>query len=150
MNYYTTPNYMNSYSYNQYPYMQQQQQIPQQFNMQTPQPQSIAAAAQGLNGKIVDGEDVVKATEVPIGGYGVFPKADLSEIYLKTWNNNGTTSIVKFRPVIEQSQAETVDSFTQLMQRIDDIDNKLDSFIKKPQQQQQHQQKSEVMKKNGF
>jgi hypothetical protein len=47
----------------------------------------------------VDSEEMVKATEVPIGSYGVFPKADLSEIYLKTWNNNGTTSIIKFTPV---------------------------------------------------
>jgi hypothetical protein len=51
-----------------------------------------------LNGKLVDGEEMVKATEVPIGSYGIFPKADFSEIYIKSWNNNGTTSIVKFAP----------------------------------------------------
>jgi hypothetical protein len=61
------------------------QPIPQQQNV-------------GINGKIVDSEDIVKATEVPIGGYGVFPKADLSEIYIKTWNNNGTTSILIYKP----------------------------------------------------
>jgi hypothetical protein len=61
------------------------QPIPQQQNV-------------GINGKIVDSEDIVKATEVPIGGYGVFPKADLSEIYIKTWNNNGTTSILTYKP----------------------------------------------------
>jgi hypothetical protein len=37
----------------------------------------------GLQGKVVDGVDMVKATEVMFGGYGVFPKADLSEIYIK-------------------------------------------------------------------
>lgn len=34
---------------------------------------------------MVDSLDVAKATEVPIGGYGIFPKADLSEIYIKSW-----------------------------------------------------------------
>lgn len=39
---------------------------------------------QNLFSKIVDGEEVVKATEVPFGGYGVFPKADLTELYVKS------------------------------------------------------------------
>ena len=55
-------------------------------------PQAVNLPAQNLNqsllGKVVDGEDVVKATEVPFGGYGVFPKADLSELYIKSWNND--------------------------------------------------------------
>ena len=37
-----------------------------------------------LSGKVVDGGEVVKATEVPFGGYGIFPKADLTEIYIKS------------------------------------------------------------------
>ena len=76
MNYYPNNYYLNYPYGNQY----QQQQMPYQAQAQTPQPQ-------GLNGKIVDSQDVVRATEVPIGGYGIFPKADLSEIYIKSWNN---------------------------------------------------------------
>lgn len=80
MNYYPNynPNYYNpSYSYN----------IPYNQNMQPQQTQT-----QTLNGKIVDSKDIVKVTDVPIGSYGIFPKADLSEIYIKSWNNNGTTT----------------------------------------------------------
>lgn len=80
----------------------------------------------GLNGKVVDGEDVVKATEVPIGGYGIFPKADLSEVYLKTWNNNGTTSIITYKP---DKNAETpVQSAVTLdiiAQKIDALETKI-------------------------
>lgn len=50
-----------------------------------------------LNGKIVDSIEMVKATDVPIGGYGIYPKADLSEIYIKSWNTNGTTSIMTYQ-----------------------------------------------------
>lgn len=155
MNYYTTPNYMNSYSYNQYPYVPQAQ-AQQQFNVpaqaQMPAP---PAPAQALNGKIVDGEDVVKATEVPIGGYGVFPKADLSEIYLKTWNNNGTTSVVKFRPIVETPAAdnETGNNFAQLMEKIDGIESKLDSLFASRNQASpppQQKQRNEVIRDNGF
>jgi hypothetical protein len=51
---------------------------------------------------------MVKVAEVPIGAYGVFPKADLSEIYIKTWNNNGTTSIVTFKPVAPVLDSNTM------------------------------------------
>ena len=72
-------------------------------------PQPVPQPAPVINGKIVDSEEMVRATEVPMGGYGVFPKADLSEIYLKIWNNNGTTGVVKYKPeenkaILEQQQ----------------------------------------------
>ena len=37
---------------------------------------------------------MVKATDVPIGGYGVFPKGDFTEIYIKSWNQDGTRQAV--------------------------------------------------------
>ena len=74
----------------------------QQIISPQPQPQTL-----GLNGKIVDSEDVVKATEVAIGGDGIFPKADLSEIYAKTWNNNGTTSVITFQPIATPQKTKT-------------------------------------------
>ena len=76
----------------------------------------------GLQGKVVDGADMVKATEVMFGGYGVFPKADLSEIYIKNWNNNGTTQIITYRPV-EEKAVETKDI---LLEKIQKIEEKLD------------------------
>jgi hypothetical protein len=44
----------------------------------------IPTAAPSLQGKVVDSEEMVKASEVTFGGYGIFPKADLSAIYIKT------------------------------------------------------------------
>ena len=113
MNYYN-PNYYNMYNNPMPPMGVNQNNLPQQNQMM------------GLNGKVVDGEDVVKATEVPIGGYGIFPKADLSEVYLKTWNNNGTTSIITYKP---DKNAETpVQSAVTLdiiAQKIDALETKI-------------------------
>ncbi len=128
MNYLNNPNYLSNYPYNylnQYvPQSQPQQFISQPMAPQTQQPQS-------LNGKIVDSEDVVKATEVPIGGYGIFPKADLSEIYIKSWNNNGTTSIITFKPIIQElKEPEAVqDNSLKIIERLNALDAKIDSLM---------------------
>ena len=91
--------------------------------------------AQILNGKIVDSEDVVKATEVPIGNYGVFPKADLSEIYVKSWNNNGTTNLMTFKPVIPQNQTPQESQLNtaivnEILNKIQSLENKVDEMLK--------------------
>ena len=128
MNYLNNSNYLGNYPYNyvnQYvPQPQPQQFISQPMAPQTQQPQS-------LNGKIVDSEDVVKATEVPIGGYGIFPKADLSEIYIKSWNNNGTTSIITFKPIIQETkELQTVeDNSLKIIERLNALDAKIDSLM---------------------
>lgn len=128
MNYLNNSNYLGNYPYNyanQYvPQPQPQQFISQPMAPQTQQPQS-------LNGKIVDSEDVVKATEVPIGGYGIFPKADLSEIYIKSWNNNGTTSIITFKPIIQEvKESQTVeDNSLKIIERLNALDAKIDSLM---------------------
>lgn len=127
-NYLNNSNYLGNYPYNyanQYvPQPQPQQFISQPMAPQTQQPQS-------LNGKIVDSEDVVKATEVPIGGYGIFPKADLSEIYIKSWNNNGTTSIITFKPIIQEvKESQTVeDNSLKIIERLNALDAKIDSLM---------------------
>lgn len=96
-------------------------------------PQAVNLPAQNLNqsllGKVVDGEDVVKATEVPFGGYGVFPKADLSELYIKSWNNDGTTKITTFKPVETAPEPEPVDTTKIILDKITEIENKLNSLI---------------------
>ena len=128
MNYLNNSNYLGNYPYNyanQYvPQPQPQQFISQPMAPQTQQPQS-------LNGKIVDSEDVVKATEVPIGGYGIFPKADLSEIYIKSWNNNGTTSIITFKPIIQEvKESQTIeDNSLKIIERLNALDAKIDSLM---------------------
>ena len=126
MNGYNPNAYSAGYPYQQYPnypsYMAQ--------NPQIQQPQQMPYAT-GLNGKIVDSEDMVRATEVPIGGYGIFPKADLSEIYIKTWNSNGTTQIVTFKPFLQiEDKTQKTDFSETLMNRIDSLENKIDEYFK--------------------
>lgn len=138
MNYYNPASYYNmNYPYNTYPMTAMQQ--PQMNLMQQQQQPQQNITQPALNGKIVDSADVVKATEVPIGGYGIFPKADLSEIYIKSWNNNGTTSVITFKPVMQEEpnvlQPATNDEISKVLQKIDLLENKLDMLI--PQQQQQ-------------
>jgi hypothetical protein len=120
MNYYPNynPNYYNpNYSYN----------IPYNQNMQPQQAQT-----QTLNGKIVDSKDIVKVTDVPIGSYGIFPKADLSEIYIKSWNNNGTTNIITFKPDTSQPMAEQ-NPIDVILERINQLESKIDNVIKIPE-----------------
>lgn len=114
-------NYMQSYMM---PQMQ-----PQQTMNQMPVQAQPQAAASLLNGKLVDSLDIVKATEVPIGGYGVFPKADLSEIYIKAWNNNGTISITTFKPIVSENDQETADVSNTLIQKMETLEAKLDMII---------------------
>ena len=119
MSYYPTNFYSNYPQYNQPMQMQQPQNI---FYQQS--------QSQTLQGKIVDSEDMVKATDVPIGGYGIFPKADLSEVYIKTWNNNGTTSILTFKPVIVQKEEEEPKiNNSSLYDKMQQLEQKLDDFI---------------------
>ena len=98
MSYYPNNNFYSNYPYNN-PYLSNAAAVAQT-------PTQPAPSASTLQGKIVDGEEMVKATEVPFGGYGVFPKADLSEIFIKTWNGNGTTQITSYRPYFSSDKTE--------------------------------------------
>lgn len=176
MSYYN-PSYYNTNNYPygmQYSFPIQQQQQMNMMPQNQPQPQSAMLNTMqnqnlnsGLNGKIVDSEDVVKATEVPIGGYGIFPKADLSEIYIKSWNNNGTTSVITFHPIApEEKQAQEIQNadseFSKIiLQKIELLENKIDTILNKPittvaieqpaiQQKQINSTKKVEVPKNGF
>ena len=80
-----------------------------------------------LNGKIVDGIEMVKATDIPLGGYGVFPKADLSEVYIKSWNNLGQSNVITYKPIIQQDAPLEVDN-SQLLSKIESLEEKLDQM----------------------
>lgn len=142
---------------NQAAFMQAQSQ---QFYQPAPaalQPQSSSPPI-GLNGKVVDSADVVKATEVPIGGYGVFPRADLNEIYVKSWNNNGTTSVTTYQPVAAAETAtESADHHIALiLQKITTLEGKLDFLLNLPTEQNQTEkmtqnfEEEKVVKKEGI
>lgn len=84
-----------------YPYQYQQprydlQQSQPLFNQQQSiQPQQQA----GLNGKVVQAVEQITANDVPMdGSVAVFPKQDMSEIYTKSWNADGTIRTVVYKP----------------------------------------------------
>lgn len=144
----TYPQYypqMNNYGqqYNpQQPYMdrlaglQQYQQTLQQPQMQM-QPQQMQL---GLNGKMVDVVDQITANDVPMdGSVAIFPKKDMSEIYLKSWTPNGTIATVVFKPALDE-QTNSVSAQPEMkigmdnevtevfMQRFDELKTKLEEL----------------------
>lgn len=123
-------NYYPSNFYSNYPYQNNYSSL----SMQQPQQIQNPIISNTLNGKVVDSIEVAKVTDVPFGGYGIFPKADLSEIYIKTWNNNGTTSVITFKPIIEgkavgEQEKEKESSNNQIIEKIEQLDKKIDSII---------------------
>lgn len=106
----TYPQYypqMNNYGqqYNpQQPYLDRLAGL-QQYQQTLRQPQMQMQTQQmplGLNGKMVDVVDQITANDVPMdGSVAIFPKKDMSEIYLKSWTPNGTIATVVFKPVLE-------------------------------------------------
>ena len=108
---YQVPMMNNPYMQPQNPYMdrmnflQNYQQNLQQPLVPTPMsganqqamPQQIA----GINGRIVQAVENINANEVPMdGSVAFFPKQDLTEIYAKSWNADGTIRTLTFKPVL--------------------------------------------------
>lgn len=91
---------------------QQYPQFAQQNYMQ--QPQQIPGAnaqPQGINGKYVNSPDEVTASDVLMDGtVSLFPKNDLSEIYGKAWQPDGTIKTVVFKPVSEETPTNTYEN----------------------------------------
>ena len=60
-------------------------------------PQQIA----GINGRIVQAVETINPNEVPMdGSIAFFPKQDLTEIYAKSWNADGTIRTLTFKPIL--------------------------------------------------
>ena len=107
-------NFYQNYQYSGYPQMSQMPQSPMVSNLQ---------------GKVVDGIEIVKATDVPFGSFSVFPKGDFGEIYLKTWNNNGTTQIITYKPIVEEETKKEEPNL--ILEKINNIENQLTDLINK-------------------
>ena len=116
MNYYQ-PNLYGNYPYNQYGQFSNSFIQPQQQNNY-----------QMLQGKIVDNIETAKVTDIPFGGYGVFPKADMSEIYIKTWTNNGTTSITVYKPNKEEKKKEENNITELILSKMQVLEEKIDNI----------------------
>lgn len=83
MNY--TPNY-GAYQYNPMASFQRYQQ---------PEP------TQSISGRVVQAVETINPNEVPMdGSVAFFPKQDLTEIYVKGWNADGTIRTLTFKPVL--------------------------------------------------
>lgn len=84
----------------QYPQYAQQNQFMQQPTQQQPQ---------GIVGKIVNDFSELTANDVPMNGSAAFfPKADGSELQVRSWTANGTIQTVVYKPVLDQNQSEGV------------------------------------------
>lgn len=121
--YQTTPMMNNSYMQSQNPYMdrmnflQNYQQSLQQpvagtqmsLANQQPMPQQIP----GINGRIVQEVENINANEVPMdGSMAFFPKQDMSEIYVKGWNADGTINTIVYKPYTAPKDNQTVNSMS--------------------------------------
>ena len=132
----------------QNPYMDRMAQL-QQYQQSLQQPivptQTPVSNQMSALGKMVDSIDVVKATDIPMDGNTYyFPKADGTEVYCKQWLQNGTTRILTFKPVLEDSlnnlpsdteklkislSDEVTDVF---MKRFDELEKRFDDLMHKP------------------
>ena len=106
---YQAPMMNNPYMQSQNPYMDRMNflQNYQQSLQQQPMPQQIA----GINGRIVQAVENINANEVPMdGSMAFFPKQDMSEIYVKSWNANGTINTTVYKPYTAPKDNQTVNS----------------------------------------
>lgn len=151
MNYYPTNFYSNYPQTQQSLYGYNQAQIP---NYQTNQTQMSIQNNQ-IPGKIVDSQEVARVSDIPFGGYGVFPKADLSEVFVKVWNNNGTTSLLCFKPVVEGNIAQeqnkeerryhegsSQNNYDKMQEKIEMLERKIEEL-----QKTQSQEKMQIIKR---
>ena len=108
---YQVPMMNNPYIQSQNPYIDRMNFLQNyQQNLQQPLvPTSMSGANQqampqqivGINGRIVQAVETINPNEVPMdGSVAFFPKQDLTEIYAKSWNADGTIRTLTFKPVL--------------------------------------------------
>lgn len=120
--YFNSPFYNGAYSY----------QTPQPRNMQPTQltPQTNQAQQYntfGLQGKTVDSVDVVKATDIPLdGSVSYFPLVDNSAIITKQLQQDGTSKMIVYRPVIDETEKKQPRYLTQ-----EDLDGQIKNLNSK-------------------
>lgn len=114
--YQAVPMMNNSYMQSQNPYMdrmnflQSYQQSLQQQPMQMNQ-QPMSQQVPGINGRVVQAVENINANEVPMdGSMAFFPKQDMSEIYVKGWNADGTIRTIVYKPYTDPKDNQTVNS----------------------------------------
>lgn len=93
--------YPNAYNTNTQPYATQYQQRPEYQQYQTIQPYGMQnLSANILSGRIVNDQNEILASDVAMDRpYSIFPKNDLSQIYIKSWNPNGIIQTIAYAPI---------------------------------------------------
>lgn len=140
--------YGQQYAYN--PYMNQPRIDNTQNYMQAPQQiqQQIPVQNLGINGKVVSAVENITANDVPMdGSVAFFPKQDMTEIYAKSWNADGTIRTIVFKPVSSDTVSNLshdteklkfdlsdectgafMQKFDELFGKIEQIENRLDKL----------------------
>lgn len=113
--YQTTPMMNNGYvpQYGTYQYnpMANMQRFQSQEQIQPQIQQSMPQQIAGINGRIVQAVENINANEVPMdGSMAFFPKQDMSEIYVKGWNADGTINTIVYKPYTEPNNNQAVNS----------------------------------------
>lgn len=87
--------------------MQIEQQFPQFTQQNQFMQQSVQQQPQGIVGKIVADFSEITANDVPMNGQAAFfPKADGSEMQVRSWAANGTIQTVVYRPILDQNSEQ--------------------------------------------
>nr|DAX11626.1 MAG TPA: hypothetical protein [Bacteriophage sp.] len=153
-----SPQYNNPYNipsyypqqYTGYPqYLQQMQAARYQPQEQTSVqiPGAYQQQPVGINGRIVQSVENINANEVPMdGSMAFFPKQDMSEIYVKGWNADGTIKTIVYKPQIDNKSVQAVNTSLDteklkidlseqatagIMQRFDDLSAKIEQLENK-------------------
>lgn len=137
----------NGYGYGQrmpmqQPYPQSYQQMPMQIPSTS---QQMRSAQSVLNGRIVQSAEMITVNDIPMDcTAAVFPKQDMSEIYVKYWDNTGLIRTIVFKPVLENNPNNLSgtgektflnlpeDFKTAFMERFDSLENRLNELMIKP------------------
>lgn len=127
----------NAYQYNP------MQNVQQRLTQEQMQPQQVQqpVPVSGMVGKMVGRIEDIAPQDVPMtGAPAFFPKQDLSEIYVKAWNSNGTLDTVVFKPVSMTDSINPMDNNKKLeiglsddvtvafMKRFDELESKISSI----------------------
>lgn len=128
---------------------QYNQGLQQQFpSLQPTQNVTQQMPSASLNGKVIQIPENITANDVPMNGeVALFPKQDMSEIYAKAWQSDGTIKTVVYKPVepILDAQAsnstptqentlyEAVNStLACISEKVDTLTSRFDEYIGKP------------------
>lgn len=103
--------YVPQYGTYQYNPMANMQRFQSQEQIQPQIQQSMPQQIAGINGRIVQAVENINANEVPMdGSMAFFPKQDMSEIYVKGWNADGTINTIVYKPYTEPNNNQAVNS----------------------------------------